>query len=575
MAEFDIVVRNGEIHDGLGGVAKTGDVAISNGRIAEIGKVTGRGREELDASGRIVTPGFVDVHTHYDGQATWENRLTPSANHGVTTIVMGNCGVGFAPCKPHQRNLLIEVMEGVEDVPEVVMTAGLPWNWETFPEYLDALDGRRFDMDVATQLPHSALRVYVMGERATGAHSPTADDLEQMRTLTRQAVEAGALGVSTSRNLLHRTRRGELAPSLHSESDELLALAHGLADAGRGVYQIIGDIVGDAEAEFQLMRRLAEAAHRPLSFSLLQMPTGDPHAWRKTLRLLEHANADGIAMKAQVFPRPVGVLYGLDLSFHPFSLHPSFRKLTELPLPQKVKAMRDPVLRAQLLSEKAEDPNPVFVKTVNNFRFGYLMGDPPNYRPNTDDMIERQAARRGMTPHEYAYDLLLKDDGHSIIFLPGANYRNGNLDAVHEMISDPNTILGLGDGGAHYGLICDGSFPTSYLKDWVRDGIDGRKHELPKAVQALTSKPAQAVGLCDRGILAQGFKADLNVIDLAGLKLHRPIVVRDLPASGRRLQQYADGYVATITSGAFTYRTGQHTGLLPGRLIRGEQAKPL
>jgi len=574
MADFDLVIRGGEIHDGAGAPGQVGDVAISGGRIVEVGRVAGRGREEIDAQGRIVTPGFVDLHTHYDGQVTWEHRLAPSSNHGVTTVVMGNCGVGFAPCRPDQHQLLVEVMEGVEDIPEVVMAEGLPWNWETFPEYLDAVAARPLDIDVVAQLPHSALRVYVMGERACGEAGPTLEDLQRMRELTAEAMRAGAIGVSTSRNLLHRTRRGDLAPSLFSEEDELLALAAGLREAGRGVYQLIGDIVGDAEAEFALMRRIAETAQRPLSFSLLQMPTGDPEAFRKTLRLLSEANGDGLQIKAQVFPRPVGMLYGLDLSFHPFSLHPSFRPLADLPLAEKVKAMRDPLMRAQLLSEHPEDPNPVFVKTSNNFRFAYLMGDPPNYEPNPEDMIQRQAAQRGMTPHEYVYDLLLQDEGRAILFQPGANYRDGNLDAAREMLAHPHTVLGLGDGGAHYGMICDASFPTSYLQSWVRDAAGPARHALPDAIRALSSKPAEAIGLFDRGRLAPGYRADVNVIDLPGLKLHAPRVVRDLPAGGRRLSQAADGYAATIKAGVVTYRDGQHTGALPGGLVRGEQARP-
>jgi N-acyl-D-amino-acid deacylase len=539
-----------------------------------VGAVTGTGREEIDATGRIVTPGFVDIHTHYDGQATWEQRMAPSSNHGVTSVVMGNCGVGFAPCRPEQQEMLVELMEGVEDIPEVVMTTGLPWNWETFPQYLDALDERRLDIDVAAQLPHSALRVYVMGERGARQEAPTSEDLARMRALTAEAVRAGALGVTTSRNLLHRTKAGELAPSLHSDEDEFLALASGLKDAGAGVYQMIPDIIGDATAEFGLMRRIAEAAGRPLSFSLLQMPSGDPAAWRRSLRLLDEAAADGVSIRAQVFPRPVGMLYGLDLSYHPFAYHPSFKPLLDLPLAEKVRAMRDPMLRAQLLSEQPEDTNPVNIKTVNNFRFGFLMGDPPNYEPDLADRIDHQAALRGLSPHEYVYDLLLEDDGKAIIFMPGANYREGNLDAARAMAAHPQTVLGLGDGGAHYGMICDASFPTYYLQNWVRDAQGERKVDLGRAIRALSVEPAQAVGLNDRGLLAPGYRADLNVIDLAALKLHAPTVVRDLPADGRRLRQLADGYAFTVVKGQITYRDGQHTGALPGRLVRGAQRAP-
>ncbi|MGE0828644.1 MAG: amidohydrolase family protein [Hyphomonadaceae bacterium] len=574
MAEYDLVIRGGEIFDGAGGPGVWADVGVRDGRIAAIGELAGAGREEIDAAGKAVTPGFVDVHTHYDGQATWETRMAPSSNHGVTTVVMGNCGVGFAPCKETHREMLVELMEGVEDIPEVVMSAGLPWNWETFPDYLDALDQRRLDIDIAAQLPHSALRVYVMGERGARREPATGEDLARMRALTAQAVAAGALGVTTSRNILHRTPAGELAPSLNSAETELLALADGLRDAGAGVYQLIPDIIGDAREEFALMRRIAERAGRPLSFSLLQLPTGDRDAWRHSLRLLREANAAGVPIKGQVFPRPVGMFYGLDLSFHPFSLHPSFRPLSNLPLAEKVKAMRDPALRAQLLSEHAVDPNPVFVKTVNNFRFAYVMDAELTYEPDSADQIQHRAAAAGLTPHEYIYDILLEDEGRRLLFAAGANYRDGNLDAAREMAAHPDTILGLGDGGAHYGMICDASFPTFYLQNYVRDAARDKKVELGKAVQDLADAPARALGLADRGRIQLGYIADLNVIDLPKLKLHTPSVVRDLPAGGRRLRQLADGYAVTVKRGAVTYRDGAHTGALPGRLVRGAQAAP-
>lgn len=570
MTAYDLVIRHGQIHDGSGGPGFVGDIAITGDRIAAVGRVDGAGALEIDADGKVVTPGFVDVHTHYDGQATWETRMAPSSNHGVTTVVMGNCGVGFAPCRPHQRDMLIELMEGVEDIPEVVMAAGLPWNWQTFPEYLDALSERRLDIDIAAQIPHSALRVYVMGDRGARREAPTAGDLQAMTALTSEAVRAGALGVSTSRNLLHRTRAGELAPSLHSEEEELLALAQGLRDANAGVYQLIPDIVGDIRHEFGLMRRIAERAGRPLSFTLLQMPSGEPGAWRVALDLLDQANAAGVSMKAQVFPRPVGVLFGLDLSFHPFCLHPSYQKIAHLPLAERVKAMRDPHMRAQLLSEGPEHTNPVFVKTVEAFRFGYEMTDPPNYQPDLDDMIERRAQRAGLSVEEFAYDLILKDEGRAIIYMPGANYRDGNLDAAREMFEHPRSVLALGDGGAHYGMICDAAYTTYFLQNWVRDGKT--QLDLGKAVRALTDTPARAVGLSDRGRLAPGYKADVNVIDLADLKLHRPSVVYDLPAGGRRLRQLADGYAVTIKSGVVTYSDGAHTGALPGRLVRRQEA---
>lgn len=574
MADFDLIIRGGEVHDGLGGPARIADIGIRDGVIAAIGTVQGSATDTIDAAGRIVTPGFVDVHTHYDGQATWENRLAPSSNHGVTTVVMGNCGVGFAPCRPAEREMLVAVMEGVEDIPEVVMTEGLPWNWETFPDYLDALDARGLDVDVAAQLPHSALRVYVMGERAATHEPPNADDLAQMRTLTTEAIRAGAIGVTTSRNLMHRTKAGELAPSLFSEEDELLALAAGLRDAGTGVFQMIPRVMGPAKEEFRLMHHVAQEAQRPLSYSLLQMPAGDPGEWRVHLDALTAANAEGgVEMRAQVAPRPVGMLYGLDLSFHPFVFHPSFRAIADLPLAEKVRTMRDPAMRAMLLAEKPEDSNPVSVKTAEAFKFAYPMGREPNYEPALADRIDNKARALGISAEEYAYDLLLEDEGKAILYQPGANYRDGNLDAVRVMLGHPDTIVGLADGGAHYGMICDASFPTFFLERWARDADEADRIPLPQAIAALTSKPADTVGLCDRGRITVGAKADLNVIDLARLHLHRPSVVRDLPAGGKRLRQGANGYVATIVSGAVTYRDGEPSGALPGRLVRGARAE--
>ncbi len=452
MADYDLIIRGGSVHDGLGTPARTADVAILNGRVAAIGTVTGSAREELDARGLIVTPGFVDVHTHYDGQATWSQRLQPSSNHGVTSVVMGNCGVGFAPCKPAERNLLVQVMEGVEDVPEVVMAEGLPWNWETFPDYLDALAGRQFDVDVAAQLPHSALRVYVMGARAATGEAPTADDLAAMRRLTAEAVRAGALGVSTSRNLMHRTKAGELAPSLHSDEAELQALADGLKDAGAGVFQIIPAPMGDAASEFALMRRLVERSGRPLSYSLIQMPTGDRTAWQTSLAALSDAAAAGLPMRAQVAPRPVGMFYGLDLSFHPFAYHPSYKAIKHLPLAERVAAMRTPAMRARLLAEQPEDTNPVNLKTVKSFQYSYAWATGADaradYEPELSQRLDRLAREAGQSIEAFSYDLLLADEGRAIFYQPGANYRDGNLDAVRAMLTHPQAVVGLADGSA-------------------------------------------------------------------------------------------------------------------------------
>lgn len=567
--EFDLIIRNGVIVDGSGKPAFTGDVAVSGGKIAAVGKVEGSAKQEIDADGKLVTPGFVDIHTHFDGQATWENRMSPSSNHGVTTVLMGNCGVGFAPCRPHQRDMLVKLMEGVEDIPEVVMVDGLPWNWETFPDYLDALEKRELDVDVATQVPHSAVRIFVMGERAARHEPPTAEDLEQMRALVKEAIEAGAFGVTTSRNMMHRTRAGELAPSLYSEFDELCALMDGLVEANAGVFQMIPAPSNDAGEEFALLRGLAEHGKRPVSFTLLDVPNQPGPGWRAMLRGLEQARQDGLQMRGQVAPRPVGMFYGLDLSLHAFSSHPSYKAIAALPLAERVAKMRDPQFRAQLLSESPEDSNPVTLALIDAFRATSEWEDGrPNYEPDRASRMEARAQAAGLSLQEYAYDRLLQDDGRRMFYLPAANYTEGNLSAVREMLGHPDTVMALADGGAHYGLICDSSFPTYFLQRWARDAAEHERIELPKAIAELTSKTAATVGLTDRGLLAPGMKADINVIDFDRLQLRVPEIVYDLPAGGKRMLQKVDGIVATIVNGRITYRNGEHTGELPGRLVR-------
>ncbi len=573
MPQFDLIIRGGTIHDGTGAAGRVGDVAVKDGRIAAVGEVAGDGAAEIDAAGLLVTPGFVDVHTHYDGQVTWESRLSPSSGHGVTTVVMGNCGVGFAPCRPGQRGMLVKLMEGVEDIPEVVMTEGLPWNWETFPEYLDALAARRLDIDVAAQIPHSALRVYVMGERAARQEAPTAADLAAMRGLVTEGIAAGAFGVTTSRNVMHRTKAGELAPSLHSDVDELCALAGGLNDAGAGVFQIIPAPSEPAEVEFPILRQVAESSGRPVSFTLLEVP-GQPGAgWRHHLAGLEQAAADGLTMRGQVAPRPVGMFFGLDLSLHHFSSHPSYKAIAELPLAERVAILRDPAFRAKLLAEQPEDSNPTTLMLIAAFRAAYQWDQLPNYEPRREDRVDARAEAAGRSLDEYAYDALLGNDGHAVFYLPAANYTEGNLKAVREMLGNPHTLMALADGGAHYGLICDASFPTYFLQRWVRDAAPDEAIGLPEAIAELTGKAAALIGLTDRGRIAVGMKADLNVIDLAALKLHVPTIEYDLPAGGKRMHQKADGIVLTVVSGEVTYRGGVHTGALPGRLVRrGELA---
>jgi len=556
--------------DGSGGEPYAADVAINDGKIAAVGKISGAGTEEINAQGRLVTPGFVDIHTHYDGQITWENTLSPSSYHGVTTVLMGNCGVGFAPCKPEHRQLLVKVMEGVEDIPEIVMTEGLPWNWESFPEYLQALQVRRADMDFATQVPHAAIRVNVMGQRGADREAPTEDDLAQMTKIVTEAIRAGALGVSTSSSIGHRTAAGELAPTVTSEERELIALAQGLHEAGAGVFQMIASNQEgkDPAEEMAMLRRIVEASGgRPLSFSLMQSNAFADNM-PAMLKQLDQTHADNIPIKGQVFPRSVGVLMGLECSFHPFRLHPSYKAIEHLPLAARVAAMRQPEMRARLLAEKPEHGNRVWLHFVNSTAQLYALGDPANYEPLPDQKLGARAQRLGVTPEELAYDLLLENDGHNTLLLPAANYVGDSLESVRLMMEHPSTLVGLGDGGAHYGTICDSSFPTSLLAYWTRDRTRGPLLKIPAVIHALTRANAMAVGLDDRGLIAPGLKADINVINYDGLRLKAPRIVQDLPAGGRRLTQRADGYDVTIVSGVVTYRAGVHTGALPGCLVR-------
>jgi len=574
MTEFDIVLRGGEIFDGTGGEPYIADVAVRDGRIVSVGEVSGTGKEEIDARGCIVTPGFVDIHTHYDGQITWENRLAPSSGHGVTTVVMGNCGVGFAPVRPTDHELVVKLMEGVEDIPDVVMTAGVPWNWETFPDYLDALEQRESDIDFAAQLPHSPLRVYVMGERGANLEPPTDADLAEMRRLTAEAVRAGALGVSTSRNYAHRFKDGRLAPSVPTEDEEILALAAGLRDAGAGVFQLLPNHDVPVKKRFALIEELARTSGRPVSFTFMQSPDeGD--AWRETLKGLDRANAEGLEIRGQVIGRPTASMLGLELSFHPFALHPSFRPFANLPLAEKVAAMRDPELRRKLLAEEPADPNPFFLFLISETQMLFRLGDPPNYHPDPETSMGAIARASGRDVMEVIYDVLLEREGREILYRPLGNTAGYRFQSSgRNLVPNDHTVVALGDGGAHYSSICDAAYTTYFLTYWSRDAEEDRKIDLPVAVRKLALDPAKAVGLRDRGLIKEGYKADLNVIDLDRLHLHAPVPIYDLPAGGRRLSQRADGYVATIVSGKVTYKDGEPTGALPGRLVRGAKAAP-
>jgi N-acyl-D-aspartate/D-glutamate deacylase len=570
---FDLVIRNGTMVDGRGGEPVEADVAVTDGKIAAVGRVSGAGREEIDARGLLVTPGFVDLHTHYDGQAIWSERLSPSSSHGVTTVVAGNCGVGFAPCRPADHGLLVRVMEGVEDIPEIVMTEGLAWDWETFPQYLDAVDRRSRDIDIATQLPHSALRVYVMGERGAAREPATAEDRARMQAIAVEAIEAGALGFATSRLFIHRTRDGDPIPSYEAAESELQSIADALKSLDRGVLQfVLGSPSSPFADELAMVSRVAKSSGRPASFSLAQDPA-HPEGWRKALAQVAALNAEGCRIRAQVFPRPIGLLVGHDLSVNPFSLCPSYQPLAKMPLSARMIELRRPELRARLLVEDAMNPLSPLAMLGRSFDRMFPVSDPPNYEPRLEDSIASQAARLGLTPRELAYDLLLEEDGRAMLYVALANYANGSLEAVYEMLNDSNTVLGLGDGGAHYGMISDASYPTYLLSHWTRDRA-GRKISVAKAVRALAQETAATVGLQDRGILAPGYKADINVIDYDRLTVRKPRVATDLPAGGRRLLQDAEGFAATIVSGVPVMREGKPTGALPGKLVRGAKAAP-
>src|ERR1700754_1616322 len=561
-----LVIRGGTIADGFGGELFEADICISDGRITEVGKVSAKGAEEIDAKGKLVTPGFVDLHTHYDGQVTWANDISPSSQNGVTTAIMGNCGVGFAPCKPADHQRLIQLMEGVEDIPEPVLSAGIPWQWESFPDYMDWLSKRDFDIDIGAQLPHAALRVYVMGERGARRDPSTAEDNRKMAALASEAVRAGALGFSTSRTLNHRTSTGDFTPTLKAGEDELTAIAAPMHGQGRSVLQFVLDL-STIHEDLPMMLRVAENTGCPITFSITQNDKA-PQRYRQTFAEIHAAAALGLNITAQIAARPVGVLLGLELSRNPFQTHPSYKAIAHLPLAERVARLHQPEVRAAILSETpTSTDDPLFFRP--NYDKMYLLGDPPDYEQPPENTLGAQARRQGRQAEELAYEAMLADDGRGMLYVPFLNYADGNLDAVREMLRDPHSVPGLSDGGAHCGIICDASFPTYLLTHWTRDRSRGEKLSIPFVVAAQSRKTALSVGLGDRGVLAPGYNADINVIDYDRLHMHPPKVHYDLPVGGRRLLQQIHGYDATIVSGVVTQREGTATGARPGRLVRG------
>ena len=574
MPAHDLVIRSGRVVDGSGNPARTADVAIDGGVVTAVGAVTGTGRREIDADGALVTPGFVDIHTHYDGQATWDDQLAPSSWHGVTTAVMGNCGVGFAPVRPSDHDRLIELMEGVEDIPGVALHEGLSWAWQSFPEYLDDLDARPRDLDLGAQVPHGAMRLHVMGERGAHREPATPDDIAAMADLAREAVQAGALGFTTSRTLNHRSSKGELTPTLTAAADELIGIAEALGSIGKGVLQVVSDFI-DVDGEFEILHSMAERSGRPISISVAQSPV-KPELWRDLLDRMEASTRAGVTMRGQVAARAIGILLGFEATLNPFMLAPAWKALAGLPMPERVARLRRDDVRRSLVEHMASDPRGSVTsgRLISRFEMMFPLGDPPVYEPDPESSIAATARRReGRSPADVAYDILLQRDGRAMLYLPFANYVNGSLDSVGRQLAHPASVAGLSDGGAHVGTICDVSFPTSLLQWWGRDRPTGRL-PIELLVRKQTRATAETVGLLDRGVLAPGYRADVNVIDFDRLRLHAPEFAYDLPAGGRRLLQRADGYLHTFVAGTEIRADGESTGATPGRLIRGAQPDP-
>ena len=572
----DLVIRNGRVIDGAETPAFVADIAIDGGRITAVGVVPGKGRREIDASGRIVTPGWVDIHTHYDGQVTWDPYLSPSSWHGVTTAVMGNCGVGFAPVKRDRHEWLIELMEGVEDIPGSALAEGINWTWETFPEYLDSLDAQARVLDVATQVPHSAVRAYVMGDRGARNEDATPDDIAQMSAIVAEGMAAGALGFSTSRTVVHTTKDGTVMPGTTAAADELLAIGKAMAAVAPGVFEMSSDM-NPADREFEWMRAMSIDTGVTVTYSLLQSPL-QPGNWIKLLELTRQARAQGASIAAQIACRPTGLVLGWQSTIHPFVGRQTYRDIAALPFEERLEKLKDPAVRAAILADPSKKMGPLGAIMTQGFDRMFRLQQPDgslDYEPRAEDSIKALAEASGQAPDAVVYDMLMENDGRGYIYPPLLNYTEFSFDHIEAMMHDPNTVLSLSDGGAHCGVICDASFPTYMLTHWVRDRKRGPTLPLEKVVSMQTRDTARLYGLNDRGVLAVGMKADLNVIDFERLAIQAPEMVFDLPADGRRMIQRAEGYVATIVSGVVTWENGEATGAMPGKLIRGRQEPAL
>ncbi len=580
--DYDLKITGGTLVDGTGAAPYRGDIGIKDGRIIAVGDAPGQAKKELDATGKTVTPGFVDIHTHYDGQATWDSDFAPSSLHGVTTVVLGSCGVGFAPCRPEDHERLIALMEGVEDIPGSALAEGLPWNWETFPEYMQALDQLPHSIDFCVQMTHDPIRVYVMGERATHDQPATAEDIARMKSLLQEGLKAGAVGFSTGRSDNHRSATGAHTPAAQAQLEELTGLASVFQELDHGVIQAVSDFdmpEGDQEfgREFELIERMAEAAQRPVSISLMQRDQS-PNQWRWIIERTEAAHARGLPLRLQVGARAIGVLLGFETTFQPFMGYPGYKAVSHLPLKERVAHLRQPEVKAQILQEKSEpmagDGSPIppladlLLAQIEQLGMRmFTLGETPDYEPRFEDSIGAKAKMKGESVLSGLYDALLEDDGKALIYFPLYNYIDGNLDNLYTMLSHPLALPGLSDGGAHVGTICDASFPTFMLSHWARDR-QGQKFSLEEVVKKQTHDTARYIGLTDRGTLKVGQKADLNIIDFETLQLLPPKLVADLPAGGKRLLQNAKGYVATLVNGEVIAQNGELTGRYPGRLVR-------
>lgn len=573
----DLVIRGGTVVDGSGGAPIVADVAIDGDRITLVGTVTAKGREEIDATGKIVTPGFVDVHTHYDGQATWDDEMAPSSWHGVTTVVMGNCGVGFAPARPDRHNWLIGLMEGVEDIPGTALAEGMSWNWETFPEYLDELEKLPRTIDVATHVPHGAVRAYVLGDREQPGAEPTAEDIKQMADIVEEGVRAGALGFSTSRTVLHRSVDGELVPGTTANKDELIELGRAMGRVGYGVFEMASDLNREWD-EFGWMGALSRETGLPVTFAALQSIAKDLPL-EEQIAKMRAENDNGANIVAQIALRGNGIIMTWRGTVHPFIRKPSWIEIAELPWEEQLAKLRDPAFKAKMLAEAslpAENVDMAGIQYIitDGWHIQYQMDDGFNYEPTAAENIQARSATAGVSAAEYAYDLLMADEGQGLIYLPILNYIDGNLDFLHPLQHADDTVNSLSDGGAHCGTICDAASPTFMLEHWVKNRVRG-KISLENAVKRQCLDTARLYGLNDRGLLKPGYLADVNVIDLDRLKLGKPWLAFDLPAGGKRLLQKADGYDYTIKSGQVTFQGGNVTAARPGGLIRGPQTVAL